>query len=65
MFKGVCSFILYWAVEDGKVAEGKMLIESGELQQCDQERAKRILDAVVADGRITATGEGLIGMLTV
>ena len=53
--KGVCSFILYWAVEDGKMAEGKKLIESGELQQSDQERAKRILEAVVADGRIAST----------
>ncbi len=24
--KGVCSYILYWAVEDGKVADGKGLI---------------------------------------
>lgn len=53
--KGVCSYILYWAVEDGKMAEGKKLIESGELQQSNQERVKRILEAVVADGRITAT----------
>lgn len=53
--KGVCSYALYWAVEDDKIAEGKRLIESDELQQCDQERVKRILDTVVADGRIVAT----------
>lgn len=52
--KGVCSYIHYWAVEDGKVAEGKKLVESDELQQSDQERVKRILEAVVADGRIVA-----------
>ena len=57
--KGACSFILYWAVEDGKVAEGKKLIESDELQQSDQDRVKRILEAVVADGRIAAMGCGL------
>ena len=55
MLKGVCSYILYWAVEDGKVAEGKNLIEVDELQQSDQERVKRILEAVVVDGRIAAT----------
>ena len=53
--KGVCSYILFWAVEDGKVVEGKKLIESDELHQSDQERVKRILDAVVADGRIATT----------
>jgi len=56
--KGVCLYILYWAVEDGKVAEGKSLIESDELQSGDQERVKRILESVVADGRIAAIGCG-------
>lgn len=50
--KGVCSYILYWAVEDGKVADGNNLIESNELQACDQVRLKTILDAIIADGRI-------------
>ena len=56
--KGVCSYILYWAVEDGKVAEGNKPIENDEINQNDQERVKRILEAVAADGRITATGCG-------
>ncbi len=56
--KGVCSYILYWAVEDGKVAEEKKLIESDELHQSDKERAKRILEAVVPDGRIAAISGG-------
>lgn len=50
--KGVCSYILYWAVEDGKVADGNNLIDSNELQACDQVRLKTILDAIIADGRI-------------
>lgn len=50
--KGVCSYILYWAVEDGKVADRKGLIESNELRANDQERVTRILNAVAADGRI-------------
>lgn len=52
--KGVCSYVLYWAVEDGKLAECKKLIESDELQQSDQDRVKRTLAAVVTDGRIVA-----------
>lgn len=38
--KGVCSYILYWAVEDGKVAAGKKLLESDELNPIEQERVK-------------------------
>lgn len=56
--KGVCYFILYWAVEDGKVAEDNKPIESDEIKQSDQERVKLILEAVVADGRIVATVDG-------
>lgn len=52
--KGVCSYILYWAVEDDKIADGKALIESNELCASDQERIKSNLAAVVADGRIIA-----------
>ena len=52
-FKGVCSYIAYWAMEDGKADKGELeLYESNELQQSDQERICRILDAIVADGRI-------------
>lgn len=53
--KGVCSYILYWVVEDGKVADGKGLIGSDVLQQSDQDRAKRVLETVAADGRIVET----------
>lgn len=56
--KGVCSYILYWAVEDGKVAAEEGLIESYEPHTCDQERVKHILDAIIADGRITAIPSG-------
>ena len=50
--KGVCSYILYWAVEDGKVTESRSLIESEEMQTRDQDRVKRILETIIADGRI-------------
>lgn len=50
--KGVCSYILYWAVEDGKVTESKSLIESDEICNDNKERVKRILETIIADGRI-------------
>lgn len=50
--KGVCSYVLYWAVEDGKVTESRSLIESEEMQTRDQDRVKRILETIIADGRI-------------
>ena len=48
-FKGVCSYIAYWTMEDKGAGE---LYESNELQQGDQERIGRILEAIVIDGRI-------------
>lgn len=63
--KGVCSYILYWAVEDDKVAQGNSLIESNEISRADQKRVKRILEAVVADGRIANIGDELFKKVTV
>lgn len=56
--KGVCSYVLYWAVEDGKVTESRSLIESDEMQTSDQDRVKRMLEAVVTDGRIASVSDG-------
>ena len=53
--KGVCSYILYWAVEDGKNSKKDSLIESDELQQGDQDKVKHILETIILDGRITVT----------
>ena len=50
--RDACSYILYWAVEDGKVTDSSKLIESKELYSNDQERVKIVLDDIVADGRI-------------
>lgn len=52
--KGVCSYILYWAVEDGKTAEGKNLIESDVLSYEEQVRVRQVLEEIVEDGRIAA-----------
>lgn len=56
--KGVCSYILYWAVEDDKVAQGDSLIEGNAISNTDQERVKRLLEAVVTDGRIVSVSDG-------
>lgn len=56
--KGACSFILYWAVEDSKIADAKIPIESNEINSIDQDRLQRILEAVKADGRIVAINSG-------
>lgn len=63
--KGVCSYVLYWAVEDDKVAQGHSLIESNAISNADQKRVKRILEAVVADGRIANIGDELFKKVTV
>lgn len=52
--KGLCSYVLYWAIEDGKVADGMSLIESDELSNNDQKRVETVLEAIIADSRIEA-----------
>lgn len=56
--KGVCSYVLYWAVEDDKVAQGDSLIEGNAISNADQDRVKRLLEAVVTDGRIVSVSDG-------
>ena len=57
-FKSLCSFILYWAMEEGKTAgNGNAVSESNELQESDQVRVRCILESIVKDGRI-ATAHG-------
>lgn len=52
-FKSLCSFILYWAMEEGKTAgNGSLVRESNELPESDQDRVRRILESIVKDGRI-------------
>lgn len=56
-FKGVCSYITYWAMEEGKtenVSNGGY--ESNDIQTSDEERVKTALDTIIQDGRITASG---------
>ncbi len=52
-FRSLCSFILYWAMEEGKTAgNGSAVRESNELQESDQDRVQRILESIAKDGRI-------------
>lgn len=64
--KGVCSFILYCAVEDHRVVcpEGG-LCEANALQPEDQRRIKSILHDIVTDGRIVALGADSFKKVTV
>lgn len=56
-FEGVCSYILYWAMEDGKATKAQdSLFESNELQLADQERIRHILNIIIQDGRIALVG---------
>lgn len=57
-FTGVCSYIVYWAMEDGlKAGNNKIIYESNKIQPDGQERVRCVLDAFIRDGRITAFGE--------
>lgn len=52
-FKSLCSFILYWAMEEWKtVGNGNIISEGYELQGRDQDRVRCILESIVKDGRI-------------
>ena len=53
--KGVCSYVLYWAMEDGNTSD---LYESFEMAGSDSERVKKLLEQIVREGRIAEVAEG-------
>lgn len=55
-FKDLCSYVLYWAKEEGKTANNG-LYESNELDKSDSDRLIRVLEKIVLEGRIAATDE--------
>lgn len=60
-FKGVCAYILYWAMEDGKVADAQgTLCEGNQLAQADCDRISGVLDKIVGEHRIAANGSGFV-----
>lgn len=50
-FKSLCSYVLYWAKEEGKTANTG-LYENNQLDPKDCERLNKILEKVVSEGRI-------------
>lgn len=50
--KSLCSYVLYWAKEEGKTANTG-LYESDQLDQKDCNRLSGILQKIVGEGRIT------------
>jgi hypothetical protein len=57
--KGVCSYVLYWAMEDGHT-NGAGLFESNQLSTVDRDRINVVLDKIVGEGRIAVDGEHFI-----
>lgn len=51
-FKGLCSYVLYWAKEEGKTANAG-LYESNQLEAAVCERLSSILRKIIGEGRIT------------
>lgn len=50
-FSGLCSYVLYWAKEEGKTTN-KELYESNQLDSTDCDWLNRILKKIVGEGRL-------------
>ena len=53
--KDICSYVLYWAMEDGHTTNAG-LFEGSQLAQSDCERISSILAKIVGEGRIAVAG---------
>lgn len=51
-FKSLCSYVLYWAKEEGKTVNTG-LYESNQLDSTDCDRLNRILKKIVGEGRLS------------
>lgn len=54
-FDELCSYVLYWAKEDGKTANSG-LYESNQLDATDCKRLRVILETIIREGRIVTLG---------
>ena len=54
--EGVCSYILYWAMEDGCI-NGTALYDCDKMCLSCSDRVKSVLEMIVGDGRITKGSE--------
>lgn len=50
-FKGLCSYVLYWAREEGKT-DTKGVYVSDRIDAADGERLREILRKIIGEGRI-------------
>lgn len=51
-FRALCSYVLYWAKEEGKTVNNG-LYESNELDAADCARLRQILEKIVHEGRLS------------
>ena len=56
-FKGVCSYILYRAMEEGRTTTDG-LYDSNQLAAADAEQVTAVLEKIVCEGRIKANTDG-------
>ena len=55
---GVCSYVLYWAMEDGHTLPAAgALYQSDKLSPADCQRVSAVLQKIVREGRIVPDGE--------
>ena len=55
-FEGVCSYVLYWAMEVGKTLQGSALhYESDKMSREDFGRVLRILDQISHEGQVAVS----------
>ena len=55
--KRVCSYVLYWAMEDCKAAQaGGGLYDGDKICQADCDRISKVMQTIAREGRIAATG---------
>lgn len=55
-FKDLCSYVLYWAKEEGRTANNG-LYASNELDTADGKRLNQVLKKIVGEGRISILSE--------
>ena len=60
--KSVCSYVLYWAMENGHTT-GAVLFESDQLAQTDGDRINGLLQKIVGEGRIAVSCEGFVMLM--
>lgn len=61
--KGVCSYVLYWAMEDDH-STGAGLFESNQLAQADYDRISAVLEKIVGEGCIVSLVDGEYKMIS-